>query len=55
MVSACGMQGDLYLPDDNPEDSANKTRATLINYHKFCGLLSVQIQGMVRNECLLPS
>jgi predicted small lipoprotein YifL len=24
MVSACGMQGDLYLPDDNPEDSANK-------------------------------
>jgi len=24
MASACGMQGDLYLPDDNPEDSANK-------------------------------
>lgn len=29
MLSACGMQGDLYLPDDGPanetEQSANKT------------------------------
>jgi len=24
MLSACGMQGDLYLPGDGPEDSANK-------------------------------
>jgi predicted small lipoprotein YifL len=24
MVSACGMQGDLYLPDEEPESSANK-------------------------------
>jgi len=24
MVSACGMQGDLYLPDKEPEDSASK-------------------------------
>jgi predicted small lipoprotein YifL len=24
MLSACGMQGDLYLPDVEPEDSASK-------------------------------
>jgi len=24
MVSACGMQGDLYLPDKGAEDSASK-------------------------------
>jgi predicted small lipoprotein YifL len=24
MVSACGMQGDLYLPDEGHEDSASK-------------------------------
>ena len=24
MVSACGMQGDLYLPDKRAEDSASK-------------------------------
>jgi len=23
MLSACGMQGDLYLPDIEPEDSAS--------------------------------
>ena len=24
MVSACGMQGDLYLPEEGPEDGVNK-------------------------------
>jgi len=31
MLSACGMQGDLYLPDEGsanePEQSANKIRS----------------------------
>jgi len=26
------------------------SRLTLIKYHKFCGLLSAHIQGIVRNE-----